>query len=589
MSSATTRRQKSKDTVDIDFTLKRVFGKRAFRPLQREVITATIEGHDVFLQAATSFGKSLCFQLPAVVSRGITVVVSPLLALMTSQITATRALGIPTESISSTTPQAERNRINTDLKCGHPFTRLLYVTPEFCTTATFRKVLTTIHQQGQLTRVAIDEAHCISAWGHDFRPAYKELSWFKKTLILPSVPITALTATATPRVREDIVRCLGLAPLHSQTQPNRTETTGKVTRFFNSTTARPNIHYEVQYFSESNPKHPSGDDMFSFLLDWLSAISSRRNRLLAHLASTEVNNSIPWEYLGPISGIIYTCTRHSASILSERLSRSLGYAVPAYHAGLDHHLRGSVQATFLSRTTNSSTASVPGCPFNLIVATTAFGMGIDHPHIRFVVHYGLPRGLEAFVQESGRAGRDGKGALSLVLYSREERDRLRFRVQGDVECQRGKHSKRGGLETSSSAVAQAEAKGENLEHAINYCESTGKCRHEIISAHFGDLPTAEPGAAASRSKLCDFACDVCKETPPAVGKRMARGLASDGDAWAFTQTQIQQRAEPGVGLDVAGEEYDYFHERERGGNGNETQNKARSKLAHNYWGDEEEE
>src|SRR5271163_1439214 len=255
------------EKVDIDFTLRRVFRKKAFRPLQREVITATIEGHDVFLQAATSFGKSLCFQLPASVATGITVVVSPLLALMTNQINAARALGIPTESISSNTPQSERNRIISDLKCGHPETRLLYVTPELCAMDHFRKLLNTIHSQGQLIRVAIDEAHCISEWGHDFRPAYKELSWLKTTLILPSVPIIALTATATPRVRNDIITCLRLAPPipYSQIPESSSITVQPRTLFFSTTTARPNIHYEIRDFSEPSTRPPSGDDLFHHL------------------------------------------------------------------------------------------------------------------------------------------------------------------------------------------------------------------------------------------------------------------------------------------------------------------------------------
>src|SRR5438874_3986956 len=348
------------ERVDVDFTLRRVFGKKSFRPLQREVITAAIEGHDVFLQAATSFGKSLCFQLPASVATGITVVVSPLLALMANQINAARALGIPTESISSNTPKSERNRIVSDLKCGHPETRLLYVTPELCAMDHFRKLLNTIHTQGQLIRVAIDEAHCVSEWGHDFRPAYKELSWLKRTLILPSVPIIALTATATPRVRNDIVQCLGLNPLISPSQAAGAP--GKTTKFFSTTTARPNIHYEVRYFSESCPRHESGNDLVANLVSWLTAISTRRARLLASACQ-------PLD-LTPICGIVYVSLRAEAENVACRLSTS-SITAAAYHAGLDADTRSCVQTTFLHPPIPSlESARTLAGSFNIIVATT---------------------------------------------------------------------------------------------------------------------------------------------------------------------------------------------------------------------------
>jgi RecQ family ATP-dependent DNA helicase len=523
------------EKVDIDFTLRRVFRKKAFRPLQREVIIATIEGHDVFLQAATSFGKSLCFQLPASVATGITVVISPLLALMTNQINAARALGIPTESISSNTPQSERNKITSDLKCGHPETRLLYVTPELCATDHFRKLLNTIHSQGQLSRVAIDEAHCVSEWGHDFRPAYKELGWLKRTLILPSVPIIALTATATPRVRDDIVKCLGLNPLISPTQT--ADTPCKTTKFFSTTTARPNIHYEVRYFSESSPRDNSGDDLFANLASWLTSIATRRAHLLTALSSQPQLPKPP--DLTPICGIIYVALRATAENLASRLTSSSITAV-AYHAGLEPAVRGWVQTTFLHPPVPPlQDACTLAGSFNIIVATTAFGMGIDAPGVRFVVHYGLPRGLEAFVQESGRAGRDGKAASSVILYTREERDRVRFRVAQDVAKELKK--KAAGTKNAAErtiAQAQARTKAESLEKAIEYCEETNKCRHKIISTYFGD----------GEMPVCDYACDFCKEGGVALKKRKERGLATDEAAMDFTQRETR---------DVV-DDYDYW-------------------------------
>ncbi|KAF7508249.1 hypothetical protein GJ744_009394 [Endocarpon pusillum] len=523
------RGRKGKEPVDLDFTLRRVFGKQSFRPVQREVISATIEGHDVFLQAATSFGKSLCFQLPAVIGSGITVVVSPLLALMTNQIDAARDRGIPTETISTSTTYTERKRIETDLKCGHPYTRLIYVTPELCATQNFRKLLTTIHQQGQLTRIAIDEAHCISEWGHDFRPAYKELRWFKQTLILPSVPVIALTATATPRVREDILTSLGLDP--------RSSSEGGTTKFFSTTTARPNLHYEVRYFSESSPHHSSGDDLFPNLLNWLTSISSRRSTRLHYLHQHSPDNITSTD-LTPISGIIYVPFRSTTESLSARLT-SNNITASAYHAGLDPTTRQTVQEAFIRphQPPDLQTAQTVAGSFNIIVATTAFGMGIDAPSVRFVVHYGVPRGFEAFVQESGRAGRDGKAASCVVFYTREERDRVLYRVSLDVNRElnkRGNRNNQGG-EGGGVGKAQAEARMKSLQKAIEYCECTSRCRHELISEYFAAGATGTGGLEGETK--CDFACDYCKEGRQKLRKRMERGLADEEAAFEFSQRE----------------------------------------------------
>lgn len=540
-------RRAGHEKVDIDFTLRRVFNKKSFRPLQREVITATIEGHDVFLQAATSFGKSLCFQLPAAVSSGITVVISPLLALMTNQINATRALGIPTESISGSTTKTERRRIENDLKCGHPYTRLLYITPELLAMQAFRKVLTTIHQQGQLIRVAIDEAHCISEWGHDFRPAYKELKWLKETLILPSVPITALTATATARVRVDIVKCLKLAPLASPSQgtaPVPTPSSPAQTLFFSTSSARPNIHYEVRYFSEASPQHASGDDLFANLIDWLRDIGHRRIQHLRHLTDTEPA-SVTASTRSPITGIIYVPLRVTADTLATRLTTS-GIPCQSYHAGLELPTRTAIQSTFTSPPIPTPEQALTlGGSFNLIAATTAFGMGIDAPHVRFVAHYGLPRALEQFVQESGRAGRDGKAAASVLFYTREERDRVADRVRADA-AKNGPGCGSGG--SSSSAAA---AKGDSLRAVIGYCEDTRTCRHEIIAAYFGE----EEEVGAER---CDFACDYCKEGQVALRRRKEKGLASEAVVFEFSQREARRGEASQV---EEGDPYDYWSQR----------------------------
>lgn len=562
-------KRKRPTNVDIDYPLKKVFQKQAFRPLQREIINAALEGHDIFVQAATSFGKSLCFQLPAWCSKGVTVVISPLLALVQNQVNAANNFGVVTHSITSNTPFTLRKEIEADLQCGHPYTRLLYVTPELCMTENFRSILRRLHQQGQLIRVAVDEAHCISEWGHDFRPAYKELKWLKSNLQCPSVPIMALTATATPKVRKDIYKYLNLKQ--------------DKTLFFSTSTARPNIHYEVQYFSESNPRDSSGDDIYPYLLAWLTSIHNRRVTMLRHMQPQgRKPASAPPPNVPSISGIIYVNTRNLTETLATKL-RDNNINASAYHAGLEPHQRLKIQNQFLQASTPTSppqpqpSAKPESDPthtpppdetdisrsFNLITATNAFGMGIDIPHIRFVIHYGLPRNLESFIQESGRAGRDGKAAQSLILYTREERDRTMYRVKMDIQKEANKHKHRAGVgagagvtppsplptanarltssfnpDPPTQPAAQTNHKLHSLQKVIEYTENTSACRHALISLYFG-APDEMSGAARSKSIAsrveCDYACDVCKEGPASVRRRRDRGLASDEEASQFTQ------------------------------------------------------
>ena len=493
-------RRAASGVTDLRFTLRRVFGKDGFRPLQEEVITAVIGGHDVFVCAATSFGKSLCYQLPAVVSLGVTVVISPLLALMDNQVHAAKALGIAVAMINGKTDYTERRRIETDLLCGHPETKLLYVTPELCAYGNFRKILMQIHRQGQLVRIAIDEAHCISEWGHDFRPSYKELRWLRSSLTCPTVPILTVTATATEHVRNDIFDFLGLDA-------------GK-TKCFSTSTSRPNIHYEVQYFSESHPKH-GDDDMFPFLMAKLEFMHERRTILLRHLKQQDQSATVP-----PITGIIYVSMRAKANTLAANLSTANIHA-KAYHAGLEQDKREKVQMSFERRAKADSRllpadhdAESISSSFNIICATTAFGMGIDVPCIRFVIHYGLPRGMESFAQESGRAGRDNKAASSIVLYTREEQARCAFRANCDAAKDKSK--------------AKQESRLKSLESIVNFCVNVSTCRHDLVSAYFGDKRDAAQ---------CYFACDVCKEGVARLRGRKDRGLATEEQAYEFTQRE----------------------------------------------------
>jgi RecQ family ATP-dependent DNA helicase len=416
----------------------------------------------------------------------------------------------------------KRNEIQTDLLCGHPHTRLLYVTPELCLTDSFRKTLTRIHQQGQLERIAIDEAHCISEWGHDFRTAYKELSWFKRCLILPSVPIMALTATATPRVQSDIISSLGLD--------------ASSLKLYAMSTARPNIHYEIRYTNDSKDPFPS-------FVKYLHECHARRaERLALPNPPFESDSNPPFTLPLQISGIIYVRLRTTTESLASKL-RANGIGATPFHAGLPASVRDATQMSWLRNEPS----------FAVIVATTAFGMGIDKDDVRFVVHWDLPKSFEGFYQEAGRAGRDGNAALSIVYYSREERDRTLYRLAND-SC----GPKNGNANPTAANIAQSkkEQRLASFNALVAYCESTTQCRHELIKTYFAGetspataatapMPVAENTQGAEPE--CDYACDFCKSDFERPGVKLAkeRGLASEQEAFAASQWGNQAEIEAG--------------------------------------------
>ncbi|KAL1854294.1 hypothetical protein Plec18170_005058 [Paecilomyces lecythidis] len=437
----------------------------------------------------------------------------------TDQVSALQTLGVAVSTINSTTPLSERRTIVDDLLSGHPRIRLLYVTPELCLTETFRRTLKTMHSQGELKRIAIDEAHCISEWGHDFRPAYKELSWFKRALVNPPVPISALTATATPPVRTDIINLLGLDP--------------GTLRTFNTPSARPNIHYEVRYFVDSDDEALSPRSQLFDLLIWLDSIQRRRQaRVSTNSGDDHAQSKASDVKLKPMTGIIYAPTRSACERLADALSVSiLGTRIKAvaYHAGLQAAERSRIQATWTSDRPVDATDD-GDVAFSIIVATNAFGMGIDNPHVRFVVHWSTPRSFEGFVQESGRAGRDGCAAMSLVYYSPHQRDRTFDLMQKDFERAISNKTKTG---LSSTKVKSHQARIESFKKVVRYCETTTRCRHEIIKEYSGDLdlemmgsqvpreynPTQAGQNGSSPTSPCDFACDFCKEGRQSVTRR----------------------------------------------------------------------
>jgi ATP-dependent DNA helicase RecQ len=326
-------------------TLRSTFGFTAFRPYQQNIIESIMGGRDVLALLPTGGGKSLCYQIPALLLDGLTIVVSPLIALMKDQVDRLQSLGIAATYINSSLASAEIRERQQAVARGE--IKLLYVAPERLMTGGFIRRLAHLH----VALVAIDEAHCISAWGHDFRPEYRELSRIRE--VLPDVTVAAFTATATRRVQDDIVTQLGLRNLAS----------------FSASFNRPNLFYDVR------PKQ-------SAYLD-----------LLAYLRAKPRG-----------SGIIYCYSRAGTEDLAARLVAD-GFSATAYHAGLESDERQRRQDAFLAD------------DVQIITATIAFGMGIDKPDVRFVVHYDLPKNLESYYQESGRAGRDGLPSDCILYYS----------------------------------------------------------------------------------------------------------------------------------------------------------------------------
>jgi ATP-dependent DNA helicase RecQ len=395
--------------------LKRYFGFDAFRPLQEAIVRDVLDGRDVFALLPTGGGKSLCYQLPALLTPGLTVVISPLIALMKDQVDALSTAGIAATFLNSSLDyDAVRDRI-AGLQRGAY--KLLYVAPERLTIPSFAADLA----HWNVVRVAVDEAHCISEWGHDFRPDYRRIAELRERF--PAVPFLAFTATATDRVRADIVERLALR-----------EPSVHVGSF-----NRPNLTYRVTH------KRRSADA----LIAWLRARPDD-------------------------AGIVYVGSRAAAEDLAAKVSAAGIPALP-YHAGLDPGVRARNQERFIRDETR------------VICATIAFGMGIDKSNVRFVVHYDVPKSIEGYYQETGRAGRDGEPAECLLFFS-----------YGDVaKFERFIDEK---TDEHERAVGRAQ-----LERMIRYAYSND-CRRRDLLAYFGEAWTT----------LNCGACDNCLEPRPAV-------------------------------------------------------------------------
>lgn len=381
--------------VSLHSALKQHFGYDAFRPLQDDIIRAALDGRDVFALLPTGGGKSLCFQLPALLRPGLALVVSPLIALMKDQVDALQSAGVAATFLNSTLSADEARARWRDLHAGRY--KLLYVAPERLLLDGFLSAVT----QWNISLVAVDEAHCISEWGHDFRPEYRQLASLRHQL--PSVPWMALTATATERVRGDILERLAL----------------RDPACFTGSFNRPNLSYAVE------PKQ----DTWRRLLDFLSA---RRGD----------------------SGIVYCQSRRQTESVAEKLAAA-GIAARPYHAGLAPEERARHQELFLRD------------DIQVVCATIAFGMGVNKPNVRFVVHYDLPKSIEGYYQETGRAGRDGLPASCLLLFS-----------AGDAVKQRRF------LDELSDPAERARA-SRQLDEMVSFAEDRA-CRRQRLLAYFGE-------------------------------------------------------------------------------------------------------
>ncbi|VEN39670.1 unnamed protein product [Callosobruchus maculatus] len=418
------RRYHFSDTMDE--VLHQKFGLRDFRPQQREIINASLNRHDCFVLMPTGGGKSLCYQLPAILSEGVTIVISPLRALISDQVDKLNALDICAAHLCSDVSREDSALVFSKLHCREPIVKLLYLTPEKINASNaVIDLLTSLYQRGKLARFVIDEAHCLSQWGHDFRPDYKQL--FKLREQYRDVPIMCLTATATKQVETDVINTLKLT---------------KVKRFIMSFN-RPNIKYQVI------PK-------------------------TGKFATAEIVKLIKSKFFRK-SGIIYCLARNDCDTIAEELN-SNGIMTRPYHAGMNDKVREAIQREWMQDR------------FYVIVATIAFGMGIDKPDVRFVIHNSIPKSVEAFYQESGRAGRDGEISYSYLFYNYTDVLRLQKIMQ---------------LEKSNKKTMDGH--NNNLKQMVSFAENVVDCRRYLQLLHLGEKFDRN---ICIRNK--DTTCDNCE-------------------------------------------------------------------------------
>ncbi|MBQ2857052.1 MAG: DNA helicase RecQ [Bacteroidaceae bacterium] len=391
------------EKLNLTDTLKKYFGFDTFKGEQEQIIRNLLDGNDTFVLLPTGGGKSLCYQLPSLLMDGVAIVISPLIALMKNQVDAMRHYGEEdgvAHFLNSSLNKSAIDQVKSDILSGK--TKLLYVAPESLTKEDNVEFLKNV----KISFYAVDEAHCISEWGHDFRPEYRRIRPIIN--MIGQAPIIALTATATQKVREDIKKILGI--------PDAKE--------FKSSFNRPNLYYEVRRKT---------NDIDKDIIKFIKANPGK-------------------------SGIIYCLSRKKVEELAEILKAN-GINASAYHAGMDSSARSAVQDDFIKEN------------IDVIVATIAFGMGIDKPDVRFVIHYDMPKSLEGYYQETGRAGRDGGEGQCVAFYSNKDMQKLRKFMQG-------------------KPVSEKDVSDELLKETEAYAESS-VCRRKSLLHYFGETYTEE--------------------------------------------------------------------------------------------------
>lgn len=414
---------------EVQKMLKDRFRMKGFRHNQLEAINATLAGDDAFILMPTGGGKSLCYQLPAVIksgkTRGVTIVVSPLLSLMQDQVDHMKALGIQAVAFNGECSAEYKRQVMSAFNERSPehFVELLYVTPEMVSkNIAFNNGMQTLYRKGKLARLVIDEAHCVSQWGHDFRPDYKTLGQIRQKF--PEVPVMALTATATQNVIVDIKHNLGMPDC----------------QVFSQSFNRPNLFYEVL----PKKSNPAATDSIAAL----------------------IKSKYP-----SVSGIVYTISRKQAEDVAEKLSNQ-GITARHYHAGIDPQEKVEVQTSWQRGVVK------------VVVATIAFGMGIDKPDVRFVMHHGLPKSLEGYYQETGRAGRDGKPSDCILFYGK-----------GDIRVLKKL------IADGEGNDEQKERQMVMLNRVTAFCDNQSDCRRTEVLRYFGEDFTPSQ---------CHKTCDNCK-------------------------------------------------------------------------------
>ncbi|WUR04484.1 Bloom syndrome protein (BLM) [Vairimorpha necatrix] len=398
------------------YYLRHIFKLEKFRPNQEEIISSILKNKNVFVLMPTGGGKSLCYQIPSLISPGISIIISPLLSLVHDQISNLLKKNILALPFNSTLNNNEKKMVLENMSKG--IIKIYYLTPEsLCTNFILEKKLKELEKKNLLSRFIIDEAHCVSQWGHDFRPDYIEIKKIRN--IYPSVPVVALTATATPKVELDILTNLQITNAE----------------IFKQSFNRENLKYFVKLKTKTVEI-----DIVTFI------ISHYKNEC----------------------GIIYCTSKKECEMISEKLNKHLKTAF--YHAGLTKKERISVQSMWNEN------------KFKIIVATIAFGMGIDKKDVRFVIHYSIPKSLEGYYQETGRAGRDGKESVCILYYTYSDKKKLDYMINMNKD------------------LKQKQRQRDELRDVIRFCENKTDCRRSLILSYFSEK---------FDSKKCQKGCDNC--------------------------------------------------------------------------------